>query len=178
MLNYLLDKFKAVRSPNQCHPWVITPPKMYITPSTRTPACSARGDGMDPVHCSSVHFRVEMLNDQVSLKPCWPPKPPNLQDIIMRGEAEGKTDTNMMIRSPVVTETLPALGRGFSFPGAGSYDSQKGFDFTVEKSGQNSSGKQGTNVQQFKSNAQISFKRLSVVRPPKTKSLEPTKVIV
>jgi hypothetical protein len=60
---------------------------------------------MDPVHCSSVHFRVEMLNDQVSFK-SRPLKPPNLQDIIMRGEgAEDKSDTNIMIRSPVVTET-------------------------------------------------------------------------
>jgi hypothetical protein len=36
----------------------------------------------------------------------------------------------------------------------------------------------GANVQQFKSNAQISLKRLLVARPPKTKSLEPTKVMV
>jgi hypothetical protein len=50
----------------------------------------------------------------------------------MRGKGEGKRDTNMMIRLAVVTETGAALGRGFSFPGAGSYDSQKGFDFTVE----------------------------------------------
>ena len=34
-------------------------------------------------------------------------------------------------------------GRDFSFPGAGSYDSQEGFDFTVEKSGQNGSGRRG-----------------------------------
>ena len=105
MLNYLLDKFKAVRSPNLVLKGWARPPKTYITPSTRTAACSARGDGMDPVHCISVHFRVEMLNDQVSLKLCWPPKPPKLQNIIMRGEGEGKRDTNMMIRSPVVTET-------------------------------------------------------------------------
>jgi hypothetical protein len=39
--------------------------------------------------------------------------------------------TNMMIRSPMVTETWPALGSGFSFPGAGSYGSQERFDFTV-----------------------------------------------
>jgi hypothetical protein len=92
---------------------------------------------MDPVQCSSVHFRVEMLNDHVSLKTrrLSLPPPPNLQSLIMRGEGEGtKKDTNMMIRSPVVTETWPALGRGFSFPGAGSYDSQKGCEFTVEKS--------------------------------------------
>jgi hypothetical protein len=181
MLNYLLDKLKAVRSPNSMsHRGGESPPKMYITPSTRAPAWSIRGDGMGPVHCSSVHFRVEMLNDQVSLNSCRSPRPPNLQNIIMRGEGMGKRDTNMMIRSPVVTETWPDLGRGFSFPGAGSYDSQKGFDLTIGKSGQNGSGKRGANVQQFKSNAQISFinKRLSAVRPPKTKSLEPTKVMV
>jgi hypothetical protein len=51
----------------------------------------------------------------------------------MREEGEGKRDTNMMIRSPIVTETRKDLGRGFSFPGTGSYDSQKGFDCTVEK---------------------------------------------
>jgi len=61
--------------------------------------------------------------------------------------------------------------------GAGSYDSQEGFDFTVEKSGQNGSGKRGENVQQFKSNAQISLKYL-VDQPPKIKSLEPTNVMV
>jgi hypothetical protein len=106
MLNYLLDKFKAVRSPNGVFPrGGANPPKTYITPSTRTAACFVRGDGMDPVHCSSIHFRVEVLNDQVSLKPCWPSNPPNLQNIIMREEGEGKRDTNMMIRSPVVTET-------------------------------------------------------------------------
>ena len=38
----------------------------------------------------------------------------------------------MMIRSPVVTETWPFLGRGFSFPSGGSYDSQEGFDLTVK----------------------------------------------
>jgi hypothetical protein len=92
----------------------------------------------------------------------------------MRGEGKGKRDTNKMIRSPVVTETRADLERGFSFPGAGSYDSQKGFDFTVEKSGQNGSVKRGGNVQEFKSNAQISLKRLSPVRPPKMKSLDPT----
>jgi hypothetical protein len=104
MLNYLLNKLKAVRSPNPVSSGA-SPPKTYITPSTRIAAWSVRGDGMDPVHCSSVHFRVEMLNDQVSLKSCWSPRPPNLQNIIMRGEGEGKRDTNMMIRSPVVTET-------------------------------------------------------------------------
>jgi len=77
----------------------------------------------------------------------------------MKEEGEGMADTNMMIRSPVVTETWESLGGGFIFPGAGSYDSQKGFDFTVEKYGQNGPGKRGANVQQFKSNAQISFKR-------------------
>ncbi len=41
----------------------------------------------------------------------------------------------MMIRSPVVTETCPPLERGFLSPGAGSYDSQRGFDFTAEVSG-------------------------------------------
>jgi hypothetical protein len=96
----------------------------------------------------------------------------------MRGEGEGKRDTNMMIRSPVVTETWLALGRGFSFPGAGPYDSQNGFDFTVEKSGQNGSGKRGENVQQFKFNAQMSLKRKLAVRPPKKKSLEPINVMV
>jgi hypothetical protein len=104
MFNYLLNKFKAVRSPNL----VLTvehPPKTYMTPSTRTAEWCARGDGMDPVHCSSVHFRVETLNDQVSLKKGWWPEPPNLQNILMRGEGEGKRDTNMMKRSPVVTET-------------------------------------------------------------------------
>jgi hypothetical protein len=61
---------------------------------------------------------------------------------------------------------------GFSFPGAGSYDSQKGFDFTVEKYGQNGLGKRVANVQEFKSNyAQISFKRLLA------NSLEPTNVM-
>jgi hypothetical protein len=94
-----------------------------------------------------------------------------IYNIIMRGEGEGKRNTNMMIRSPVVTETWPALGRGFSSPGAGSYDSQKGFDFTVESSGQNGSGKRGANVQQVKSNAQISFKHPFWDMPPKTKSL-------
>jgi len=96
----------------------------------------------------------------------------------MRGEGEGKRDTNMVMRSPVVTETCLSLGRGFSFPGAGSYDSQKGFDFTVEKSGQNGSGKRGANVQQFKSNAQISLKYLLGDLPPTTKSLEPINVMV
>ena len=103
MLNYLLDRFKAVRSPNLV-PSGESPPKTYITSSMRTAACLLRGDGMDPVHCSSVHFRVEMLNDQVSLKSCGPPRPPNLQNI-MREEGEGKRDTNMIIWSPVVTET-------------------------------------------------------------------------
>jgi hypothetical protein len=37
----------------------------------------------------------------------------------MKGEGEGKKDTNMMIWSPVVTETCPVLGRGL-FPDAGS----------------------------------------------------------
>jgi hypothetical protein len=60
---------------------------------------------VDPVHCSSVHIRVEMLNDQVSLKSRGPPRPPNLHIIIMREEGEGKRDTNMMIESPVVAET-------------------------------------------------------------------------
>jgi hypothetical protein len=92
----------------------------------------------------------------------------------MKGEGEGKRYTHMMIRSPVVTKTCPALGAGFSFPSAGSYDSQEGFDFTVEKSGQIGSRKRGVNIQQFKSNAQISFKDLLADLPPKTKSLEPT----
>jgi hypothetical protein len=42
-----------------------------------------------------------------------------------------------MIRSSVVTETCEALGRGFSFPDVGSYDSQRGCDLTIEISGQN-----------------------------------------
>ena len=88
---------------------------------------------MDPVHCSLLHFCVEMSNDQVSLKSCGPRQPPNLQNVMMKEEGEGKRDTHMMIRSPVVTETCPALGGGFSFPAAGSYGSQKGFDFTVKK---------------------------------------------
>ena len=45
---------------------------------------------MDPVHCSSVHFRVEILNDQVSLKSCGSPRPLNLQNII-REEGRDKT---------------------------------------------------------------------------------------
>ena len=134
---------------------------------------------MDPVHCSSVHFCVEMLNDQVSLEySSRRRRPPNLQNIIMKEEGEGMADTNMMIRSPVVTETWESLGGGFIFPGAGSYDSQKGFDFTVEKYGQNGPGKRGANVQQFKSNAQISFKRPMWDWPPKMKSLEPTNDMV
>jgi hypothetical protein len=71
MLDYLLDKFKAVRSPNSVLSGAC-PPRTYITPSTRTAACCVREDGMDPVHCSSVHFRVEILNDQVSFKLCRP----------------------------------------------------------------------------------------------------------
>ena len=52
----------------------------------RTTACFERGDGMDPVHCNLVHFHVETLNDQVSLKADFvPPKPPNLQNIINEG---------------------------------------------------------------------------------------------
>src|SRR6266849_11065724 len=96
MLNYLLDKFNAVRSPRMV-PSSVSPPKTYITSPTRTAECFPRGHGMGPVHCSSVHVRVEMLNDQVSLKSCRSPEPPNLQNIIMRGEREGKKDTNMMI---------------------------------------------------------------------------------
>ena len=135
---------------------------------------------MDPVHFTSVHSRVEMLNDQVSLKKCLPspPRPPNLQNIIIRGEGEGKKDTNMMIRSPVVTETWPDRGEGFLFPGVGSYNSQTGFDVTVDISGQKESGKLGGNVQRFKSNAQISLKNLLAVRPPKTKSFASTNVTV
>ncbi len=89
MPNHLLDKLRAVRSPSMV-PSMARPPKTYITSSTRVAACPARGDGMDPVHCSSVHFRVKMSNDHVSLYPCeWSPSPPpNLQDIIMRGEGE------------------------------------------------------------------------------------------
>jgi hypothetical protein len=84
----------------------------------------------------------------------------------------------MMIRWPVVTETCPALGGGFSFPGGGSYDSQKGLEFTVEQYSQIDARKRGVNVQQSKSNAQISFKNLFWADlPPKTKSLEPTNVM-
>jgi hypothetical protein len=85
--NYLLDKLKAARSPSLVSSGA-HPPKTYITPSMRTAACPLRGDGMDPVHCSSVHFRVEMLNDQVSLKSCGLPRPPNLHIIIMTEEGE------------------------------------------------------------------------------------------
>src|SRR6266436_5776459 len=104
MPNHLLDKFRAVRSPSRV-PLIVCPPKTYITSSTRTAACAKRGDGMDPVHCSSVHFRVEMSNDQVSLYQRENSPPPNLQDVIMRGEGEDERGTNTMIRSPVVTET-------------------------------------------------------------------------
>ena len=102
--NHLLDKFKAVRSPRKV-PSMVLPPKTYITSSIRTVAQLARGDGIDPVHCISVHFCVEMLNDQVSLKSYWSPRPPNLQNIIMKEEGESMADTNIMIRLPVVTET-------------------------------------------------------------------------
>ena len=40
---------------------------------------------MDPVHCNSVHFRVETLKDQVSLKSYRSPEPPNLQNAINEG---------------------------------------------------------------------------------------------
>jgi hypothetical protein len=76
--NHLLVKFKAVRSPRKV-PSRVDPPKTYITSSMRTAADFARGDGMDPVQCSSVHFRVEMSNDQVSLKSRGPRQPPNLK---------------------------------------------------------------------------------------------------
>src|SRR6266403_1908224 len=104
MPRHLLDKFKAVRSPRLVLSRAC-PPKTYITSSTRTAACCRRGGGMDPVHCSSVHFRVEMSNDQVSLYQRENSPPPNLQDVIMRGEGEDERGTNTMIRSPVVTET-------------------------------------------------------------------------
>ena len=68
----------------------VNPPKTYITSPTRTAAWFARGDGMDPVHCSSVHFRLEMSNDQVSLYKCWWPTPPNLLKIVTRVESECK----------------------------------------------------------------------------------------
>jgi hypothetical protein len=46
---------------------------------------------MDPVHCSSVHFRVEVLNDHVSLKKsCGPAQPPNLQIVVNEGRRRGK----------------------------------------------------------------------------------------
>jgi hypothetical protein len=82
---HLLDKFKAIRSPKMA-PFCDCPPKTYITSPRTTAAWRLRGDGMDPVHCNSVHFRVEMSNDQVSLKVCVPPRPPNLRSIIMRKE--------------------------------------------------------------------------------------------
>ncbi len=104
MPNHLLDKLRAVRSPRLVF-LSVYPPKTYITSSTRTPACPERGGGMVPVHCSSVHFRVEMSNDQVSLYQCGLSTPPNLQDIMMRGEGEDERGTNTMIRSPVATET-------------------------------------------------------------------------
>ncbi len=129
--NHLLDKLRAVRSP-RLFLSMVYPPKTYIRSSTRTAACLARGDGMDPVHCSSLHFRVEMSSDQVSLYKCGSSPPPNLQDIIMRGEGKDERGTNTMIRSPVVTETWPHLGGGLLSPGAGSYDSQRGFDITAE----------------------------------------------
>ena len=43
---------------------------------------------MDPVHCSRVHFHVEMSNDQVSLKNCSLFAPPNLQKLKTRVESE------------------------------------------------------------------------------------------
>src|SRR6266404_2537295 len=104
MPNYLLDKFKALRSPRMVSSTAF-PPKTYITLLMTTAACPVRGDGIDPVHCSSVHFRVEMSNDQVSLYQCGLSTPPNLQDIMMRGEGEDERGTNTMIRSPVATET-------------------------------------------------------------------------
>ena len=85
---------------------------------------------MDPVHCSSVHFRVERSNDQVSLRRCRVSLPPNLQSIITRGEDQGERGTYMMIRSLVDTKTWPVLGGGLSSPGVGSYRSQTGFEFT------------------------------------------------
>ena len=84
----------------------------------------------------------------------------------------------MTTRSLVVTEIWLTLGWGFLFPGAGSHNSQRGFDVTVEKSGQNSSGKRGTNVQQSRSNVHISPKDPLPQLPPNTKSLEPTNVMV
>jgi hypothetical protein len=48
----------------------------------------------------------------------------------------GKGVTNMMIWSPWVTDAWPVLRGGFSLPGPGSYDSQKGFDFTADISSQ------------------------------------------
>src|SRR6266436_1850597 len=96
--NHLLDRLRAIRSPKLV-PSTARPPKTYMRSSTRTAPWPARGDGMDPVHCNSVHFRVEMSNDQVSLYQCGYSPPPNLQDIIMRGEGEGERGTNTMIRS-------------------------------------------------------------------------------
>jgi hypothetical protein len=104
--NHLLDKFKAISPPRGvaligCSS---QPPKTYITSPRRTAAWCVRGDGMDPVHCNSVHFRVEMSNDQMSLKSCVLPRPPNLRNVIMRVDGEGMWDTNMMIRPPEITE--------------------------------------------------------------------------
>ena len=47
-----------------------------------------------------------------------------------------------MMRSPVVTETWHLLGRGFSFPGAGSYNSKRGCATVTGISGQNDSEEQ------------------------------------
>src|SRR6266403_4378428 len=151
--NHLLDKLRAVRSPRLV-PSMAYPPKTYITSSTRTAACPARGDGMDPVHCSSVHFRVEMSNDHVSLYQCWSSLPPNLQKHCNEGR-EDVICTNIMIRSSVVTDTCPYLATGFSSPGAGSYNSQNGRDFTAEPSDQNGSEQQSEIVREFRSNAHI-----------------------
>ena len=53
----------------------------------------------------------------------------------VESEHEG---TNIMIWSPVVTETLPHLGGGgFSFLGVGSYEPQTGCDVTVGIKGRN-----------------------------------------
>src|SRR6266404_4106897 len=63
--------------------------------------------------------------------------------------------------------------RGFPSPGAGSYNSQRGFDFTAGISSKNGSWKRGENVQRFRSSAQISLKCPPPIPPPKTKRLEP-----
>ena len=83
-----------------------------------------------------------------------------------------------MMQSSVVTETWPLLGRGFWFPRMGSNDSQRGGEFATGISHQNSPEQMWVNIREFKSSAHISLKSFLPIEPPKTKSLEPTKVVV